>query len=184
MLASKTKNMQSACIRRIAWVCTAAALFGGPFAFAQSVQSGAFVSEAGNGCKVWNPHPQPNETATWSGPCVNGYAHGKGTVQWSRSDKPQEIDEGEWREGRQIGRGSQDWFAGRYDGDLLDSMPHGHGVLSLRTDRYEGEFHDGKPNGFGTATRADGVFTGSWNDGCLINDQKKISIGVPASTCR
>jgi hypothetical protein len=31
-------------------------------AFAQSSQAGDFVADAKSGCKVWNPHPQPNET--------------------------------------------------------------------------------------------------------------------------
>lgn len=34
------------------------------------------------GCKVWNPSPQPNESVTWSGECVDGKAHGNGILQW------------------------------------------------------------------------------------------------------
>jgi hypothetical protein len=41
-------------------------------ACAQSKQTGDFVADAKSGCKVWNPHPQPDETVNWSGGCVNG----------------------------------------------------------------------------------------------------------------
>ena len=133
---------------------------------------------------MWNPNPEPDETAIWTGPCVDGYAQGQGTLQWLRSGKTEETDEGEWKAGRQTGRGTQDWNAGRYEGALLDGEPHGHGVLALRTSRYEGEFRNGKANGHGTATRMDGVFKGIWKDGCFLGDQRKIAIGVQISTCR
>jgi hypothetical protein len=29
-------------------------------------------------CKIWNPEPKPNESVTWSGPCKDGLASGKG----------------------------------------------------------------------------------------------------------
>jgi MORN repeat len=146
--------------------------------------SGDFVADAKSGCKVWNPHPQPNETVNWSGGCVNGLAQGSGNLQWLRNDKPYEKDEGEWNEGRQSGRGTQDWSSGRYDGDLLDGEPHGRGVLTLQSARYEGEFRNGKPQGNGTVTNLEGVFKGKWKEGCLVGDKRKISFAVPSSTCR
>jgi hypothetical protein len=78
-------------------------------ACAQSVQAGDFVADAKDGCKVWNPHPQPDEAVNWSGGCVNGLAQGPGNLQWLKNNKPYEKDEGEWNEGRQSGRGTQDW---------------------------------------------------------------------------
>src|ERR1700682_5638619 len=88
-------------------------------AYAQSIPAGDYVADAKSGCKVWNPHPQPNEAVSWSGACVNGLAQGSGNLQWLKDNKPYEKDEGEWNEGRQFGRGSQDWSSGRYDGELL-----------------------------------------------------------------
>jgi hypothetical protein len=32
------------------------------------------------GCLMWNPAPEPEETATWSGSCAAGKAEGPGTV--------------------------------------------------------------------------------------------------------
>jgi hypothetical protein len=153
-------------------------------AWAQPGQVGDFVADGKTGCKVWNPHPQPDETVSWSGACDNGLAQGPGSLQWLRNGKPHEKDEGDWNEGRQTGRGTQDWSSGRYDGDLQNGEPHGRGVLTLQSARYEGEFRNGKPNGAGIVTNLDGVFKGRWKDGCLIGDKRKVSFSVPSSTCR
>jgi hypothetical protein len=34
-------------------------------------------------------------------------------VQWSKGDRALETDEGEWRDGRQFGKGTQSWSTGR-----------------------------------------------------------------------
>lgn len=156
----------------------------GSNAHGQTSKSGALVSDATSGCKVWNPHPQPNETVAWTGACVDGLAHGPGSLQWLNNNKPYEKDQGEWNQGRQFGRGTQDWVSGRYEGELLNGEPHGRGVLTLQSARYEGEFRDGKPNGAGTVTNLEGLFKGVWKDGCLVGDKRKISFAVPSSTCR
>jgi hypothetical protein len=156
---------------------------GCPAADAQS-QAGGFVTDAKSGCKVWNPHPQSNETVSWSGGCVDGLAQGPGTLQWLNNNKPYEKDEGEWNKGQQSGRGTQVWSSGRYDGDILNGEPHGQGAMTLPSARYEGTFSDGKPNGTGTMTNQEGVFKGNWKDGCLVGDKRRIAFGVPPSTCR
>lgn len=37
-----------------------------------------------NGCKVWNPFPQVNETVEWNGRCTNGYIDGFGKLESPR----------------------------------------------------------------------------------------------------
>ena len=144
--------------------------------------AGAWVTDNKSGCQVWNPNPQLEETVAWSGSCANGRAEGHGTVQWSKDDRPSETDEGEWHDGRQVA-GTQYWTTGRYDGDLSDGEPNGHGVLSLQKLRYEGAFRNGKPNGAGTLTAGSESVQGIWKDGCL-QGSRKASIGVPLSACR
>jgi hypothetical protein len=169
---------------RIVWMLIASAILPNcPLAHAESSQAGDFVADPKSGCKVWNPHPQPNEAVSWSGACVNGLAQGAGNLQWLNNGKPYEKDQGEWSEGRQSGRGTQDWSLGRYDGELLNGEPNGRGVLTLQSSRYEGEFFKGKPNGTGTVTSLSGVYNGRWKDGCLIGDKRKIAFGVPSSSC-
>jgi MORN repeat len=150
---------------------------------AAPAQAGAWVVDARSGCQVWNPNPQLEETVAWSGPCTNSRAEGRGTVQWLKHDVPSETDEGEWRDGRQTGNGTQSWATGRYEGELLDGEPNGHGVLIVQKLRYEGNFANGKPNGSGTLTTGGQSVQGTWMDGCL-QGARKASIGVPLSACR
>ena len=172
----RTAPLAKVLIASALWLSLSAA-YGQP-------QAGDFVADVKSGCKVWNPHPQSNETVNWSGNCVNGLAQGRGNLQWLNNSKPYEKDQGEWNEGRQSGRGTQDWGSGRYDGELVNGEPQGRGVLTLRSARYEGEFRDGKPNGTGTVTGLEGVFNGNWKNGCLVGDKRKIAFGVSSSTCR
>jgi hypothetical protein len=148
-----------------------------------SARPGDWSIDTNTTCRVWNPHPQLNETVTWSGACVNGFAQGLGSVHWLRNNAPFETDEGEWRDGYQIGMGKQVWPTGRYEGGFLASEPHGRGTFVLQSSRYEGEFRNGKPNGAGTLTTPDGSLQGNWTDGCLQTGTKKATFGVPASSC-
>ena len=55
------------------------------------------------GCWLWNPSPQPEETATWSGGCAGGKATGKGKVVWrSRQEGGWKTTSGEgpYRDGK------------------------------------------------------------------------------------
>ncbi len=144
--------------------------------------SGSFVADASSGCKVWNP--QANESVKWSGDCRDGLAEGAGSLQWFNNNRAYEKDQGEWKEGRQSGRGSQDWTTGRYDGELVNGEPQGKGILTLQSSRYEGEFRNGKPNGFGIVRSLEGLFKGNWKDGCLDGDRRRIAFGVSSATCR
>ena len=147
-------------------------------------RSGDWAIDTSTTCRVWNPHPQLNETVKWNGACANGFAQGNGAARWLKSNVPFETDEGEWREGYQIGKGTQVWPTGRYEGELSASEPHGQGIFVLQNSRYEGEFRNGKANGSGTLTTSNGSFQGNWSDGCLQTGAKKASFGVPASACR
>lgn len=145
--------------------------------------AGAWVADAKSGCQVWNPNPQLDEAVNWSGSCAKGRAEGHGVVQWSKGDVAYETDEGEWRDGRQVNNGKQSWPTGRYEGELANGEPNGHGVLIVQKLRYEGEFHNGKPNGFGMLTAGTEIVRGTWKDGCL-QGPRKASIGLPLSACR
>lgn len=146
--------------------------------------AGVFLADRVSGCKVFNPHPAPDETVSWNGGCAGGLAQGRGRLRWLRGDNVIETDEGEWEQGRQWQRGRQDWTSGLYEGELSNGEPNGQGVMTLQRASYEGEFRNGKPNGIGTATTLNGVFRGVWKDGCLTDSQRRIAFGVSSSTCR
>jgi hypothetical protein len=146
--------------------------------------AGEWIADAKSGCQVWDPNPQLEETVTWSGACANGHADGFGTVQWFKGGVRIETNEGQWRDGRQSGKGAQIWPSGRFDGEIADGLPNGAGVLTLQKLRYEGQFRDGRPNGIGTLTTGGETVVGVWKDGCLQGGQRKAAIGIPLSDCR
>lgn len=168
-------------IGRILW--GAAVVLGGLTLAAPAAYAGEWIADR-SGCQVWDPNPQLNETATWTGGCTNGHADGSGTVQWLQNNKPIEADSGAWRDGKQAGKGVQNWPIGHYEGELADSLPNGQGVLTFPKFRYEGQFRDGKPNGIGRLIEGTQTVQGTWKDGCLQDAQRKASIGVPLSACR
>lgn len=168
-------------IRRILVVTVA--LSGSVLMAVLPALAGEFVADAKTGCQIWNPNPQLEEAVNWSGSCPQGRAEGRGIAQWLKAGAPYETDEGEWRDGRQIGAGKQSWSGGRYEGELASGEPNGRGVLVMQKLQYEGEFRNGKPNGFGELTAGTEIVRGYWKDGCF-QGARKASIGVPLSACR
>ena len=153
------------------------------FAAASAAYAGEWVADVKSGCQVWDPNPQLDETVTWSGACSNGHAEGFGTVQWFKGGVRIETNEGQWRDGRQSGKGAQSWPTGRFEGEIADGLPNGEGVLTLQKLRYEGQFRDGRPDGIGTLTVGNQTVQGTWKNGCL-QGQRKAAIGIPLSACR
>jgi MORN repeat len=163
-------------------ICVAACVYAA--VTVSSARAGDWAVDATTTCRVWNPHPQLNETVKWTGACANGFAQGTGSARWIRGNITFETDDGEWRDGYQVGNGTQVWPSGSYAGDLVNSEPHGRGTFVLQSSRYEGEFRNGKPNGTGKLTGPSGVAEGQWVDGCLRSNSNKVAFGMPLSECR
>ena len=170
-------------IRRISRV-SAGIFAAGLMVAAPGARAGEWLADGKSRCQVWDPNPQLEETVAWTGGCSGGRADGFGTARWLKAGAEIESDTGEWRDGKQVGKGVQNWPIGRYEGELADSLPNGRGVLAFQKLRYDGEFRDGKPNGSGKLTAGDQTVQGLWKDGCLQGSQRKASIGVPLSGCR
>src|SRR5215475_7073864 len=79
-----------------AWILAAGLVMGISPAVAQTAQPG-WIADGRTGCRVWNHHPEPKETITWSGRCENGRAQGKGVVLWFADGRLSERIEGEMR---------------------------------------------------------------------------------------
>jgi hypothetical protein len=111
-------------------------------AFAQEKQAPSNWITTKEGCRVWDPSPEPNETASWSGACNDGVAGGNGVLQWYENGKPSEHYEGEMLDGRYDGHGVMTWANGdHYDGGFKDGSKHGHGVYTWASGfHYEGDW--------------------------------------------
>jgi len=121
-----------------------------------------------NGCKVYNPMPQEQETISWSGSCRNGFADGTGTLDWFIGGQLEERYEGELKMGWADGEGTYVSRRGvRYKGQWKDSLQDGKGIIQNPDGSvYEGEWKKGKPNGWGVYRAPNGeVLEGEWVDG-------------------
>jgi hypothetical protein len=78
-------------------------------------------------CWAANPHPEGNETISWSGACENGLLSGPGILTWRQDGRITARDEGTFKDGRLTGRGRISMADGTtYEGDFP-----GFGVLTL-----------------------------------------------------
>ena len=148
-------------------------------------------------CSVWNANPQPNETVTWAGACVDGMAHGYGIEVWrfrirgewktSKYEGDKRFGrsngegtyiaangdkyDGEYKDGRKHGRGVFEWANGnKYDGQYKNGKRHGRGVFLYSSgNNYDGEFKDGKRHGRGVFKFPNGdECDGNWRGGKLV----------------
>ena len=106
-------------------------------------------------CAVWNAYPEPNDSVTWSGACVDGKAQGIGIEVWRF------LEDGEWQESK-------------YSGEMKGGKAHGRGVDEWADGgRFEGEYKDGEWHGPGVYMDANGdECAGVWRDGKLLGGGK------------
>ena len=126
-----------------------------------------WLKDPDNGCAVFNIDPQPGKSIHWSGACKDGYAEGRGILQWQDGSGGNVI----YHRGKLSGRFAYAWKNGfHYLGDWVDGKRHGKGVLTWpEGDRYEGDWVDGKRNGRGVLTKVNGEKqSGDWYDDKFI----------------
>lgn len=123
---------------------------------------GNWLFEPGIGCRMWDWHPFPSDSVTWTGQCKKNQKVGWGVVQWFEHGRPVDRFEGSFVAGKRQGAGrytwnDDDWYVGLYGDDV--------------------------PNGLGTARIAGETFSGQWQAGCFRQGDKTVAIGVPRSSC-
>ena len=108
-------------------------------------------------CQIYKAFPEPGESVTWTGACVEDKGSGYGRLVW-RGDYGEVIYEGELRAGKVTGYGTNIWPNGdRYEGEWQDNKIHGQGTLTWPDgSRYNGEWRDDKRHGSGAETSPDG----------------------------
>ena len=122
-------------------------------------------------CQIWNPQPFPEETATWSGDCLNGKAHGIGRTTWKNKKSGKWVEryiDGDVRNGIRSGIQTITYENGSlYTGPMnANGNRHGQGTINYASgSKYTGEWKNGKKNGQGTYTHYFGTIKeGVWKD--------------------
>jgi hypothetical protein len=125
-------------------------------------EDGSWLLDTEAGCRMWDWHPDPEDTVTWSGVCRAGLREGEGTLQWLEHGRPIDRFEGSYSRNERAGFGRYRWT------DL---------------DAYEGHYVAGLPQGAGTVYISGTPSKGVWNRGCLRVDDKVIAIGTSIGAC-
>ncbi|UCD69463.1 MAG: hypothetical protein JSW48_05145 [Betaproteobacteria bacterium] len=156
--------------KQAATLATAALLWAAS-GYAQNSEI-ATIADA-NGCKVYNPMPQEEESISWTGECRDGFAHGQGVLDWFIDDRLEERYEGELKMGWADGEGTYVSRRGvRYKGEWKNSLQDGNGTIQNPDGSiYKGEWKEGKPHGRGTYRSPNGdTVEGEWVDGELRSE--------------
>jgi hypothetical protein len=130
----------------------------------QPCDNGNWLLDTQSGCRMWDWHPEPEDTVMWKGGCKTGLPDGAGEAQWYEHGRPIDRFIGTYRMGKREGEGHYRWNDEvRFDGTYADDLPDGHGVLKLEGD----------------------TFAGEWKGGCFTGkDGRVVAIGVPRASCR
>lgn len=113
------------------------------------------------------PSPASAGAVRWDGPCKDGYAEGKGRLQWTADGGKYAIEANLVR-GEISGDAKLTSKEGVYTGMLKNGLPHGQGYFEYADHGgwYEGALANGKPDGPGIYLAADrSKYTGHWKNG-------------------
>jgi hypothetical protein len=108
-----------------------------------------------------------NETAKWSGACINGYADGDGELIRQVDDREVGSFKGRMAQGMMASGYEKMPGGAQYEGEYKDGFRDGHGIwLSAKGDSYDGEWKNGWRDGAGVAEYdLGGRIEGRWSKG-------------------
>jgi hypothetical protein len=141
-------------------------------------------------CRLAPVNPAPAQAPSWHGGCKNGFADGKGTVEWQDAAGKRYRLDAVFAGGQVQGEGTLHYPDGaQYIGTLRNGIPDGRGYfqdadgdqyegdvrMGERTGKaellhpsgndYKGDFKNGKRDGFGVMTWVlGGRYEGGWKD--------------------
>lgn len=172
-------------------------------------QPAQIVVKTIEGCRVWVDHVPADGWITWTGGCGfrghfadgvgrldvvdrqgfmierydgemrDGRKHGVGS-----ENKNRDIYDGTFWRGKRTGRGSELIGGVRYYGEFDDGKRSGTGIMIwLNRDTYVGSWKDGLPHGYGEVTVGTELIAGQWYAGCLLNSKRSAAVATPLERC-
>ena len=134
---------------------------------ATAIPAGAAPELGAAGCRIAALEPAPAGAVAWNGACKDGYAEGKGRLEWNAGKGTHTI-EGTLVRGEVSGEAKLTTKAAVYIGTLRQGIPHGQGYFEYANQGgwYEGAIVDGKYEGAGIFLATDrSRYTGHWKAG-------------------
>lgn len=131
-------------------------------------------------CRFAPVEPAPallSQGVRWSGACKDGYADGRGVLEWKGNDGLGERRlEALLVRGEISGAGKLSYPGGSYLGSLRRGIPHGAGYFDYKNGaQYEGGVAGGRPHGTGTRISLDGsTYEGEWQSGLRHGRGKEV----------
>jgi len=108
-------------------------------------QGGAYFNANKSGCKIWLDEAGEGDSLTWNGECKDGFAAGKGFMQWYQHGKLAATYRGGMKAGKFDGQGRFEILGyGRFDGRFVDGSINGKGAAYFNNGgKTIGNFVDG-----------------------------------------
>jgi hypothetical protein len=120
-------------------------------------------------CKIASVRPAPVSELSWNGKCDDGYAEGKGVLEWRAGEKSEKYRlEATLARGVIQGDATLNRADGtKYIGTFSHGVPDGKGYFSYPSGmQYEGEVKNGRREGVAEALFPNGDdYKGQWKDG-------------------
>jgi hypothetical protein len=156
-------------------------------------------------CRLAAVRPAPAQAPSWSGACKDGYADGKGVLEWRNKDGKAFRLAASFVAGQVQGEGELHYpndtvytgsfkgnvpdghayvryaDGGQYEGDIRMGQREGAGeFLYPNGDDYKGQWRHGSREGFGEVSYGlGGHYEGGWKDGKPSGQGKVVYAGVP-----
>jgi hypothetical protein len=119
-------------------------------------------------CHLAAVKPAPAQAPSWSGACKDGYADGKGVLEWHNKDGKTYRLQGSFVAGQLQGEGELHYPNGSvYTGTFDKNLPEGHAYVRYADgEQYEGGIHMGERDGPGEMLYPNGDdYKGQWRKG-------------------
>ena len=139
-----------------------------------SAFAGSWITAENVDCKIWHPDPEQHQKVRWRGECENGKASGDGVAEWYLHQRPPDLCECSFVNGKAEGTGIFRWMDGvTYVGEFKAGVIEGKGFIKYPdNEMYEGDFKNGYAHGWGVQLLPDNTkLMGKFHKGAFVSSK-------------